>query len=364
MIVVTGAHGTVGRALRDVLAQGRRPWRALVRREPAERDEAAETQVADVTSEEAVAHALRGATAVIHLAGVAPGVKPERADHEVAAMRALVAAARAAKVERFVYLSATGATPRSPHAWSRAKGEAEELLRASALPSTILRAGLVFAADARPLVALMRLIRSGVKLRLPLLRAGRQFPIAAGDVAIALATALDHHQTVGKTIELGVEPALSLARLLELVAQRLGLRLALGRLPFSGVPLAAALAQVPGAALSDAESWTSRFAISEAPDLGEYQRMLPMRRSDFVEELRSYPWGAAPPRPGDPLPVLRIQDDDGLPLIIQGDSGDAMRGAGGRPGRGAARFGRVDPFGRIESAGESAPSKSGDQPAQ
>lgn len=361
MIVVTGAQGTVGRALRDVLAQGRRPWRAVVRREPAERDDAAEILVADVTSDEAAARALRGATAVIHLAGVAPGMEPARVDHEVAAMGALVAAARTAKVERFVYLSATGATPRSPHAWSRAKGEAEELLRASALPSTILRAGLVFAADARPLVALMRLIRSGVKLRLPLLRAGRQFPIAAGDVAIALATALDHHQTVGRTIELGVEPALTLARLLELVAQRLGRRLELGRLPFSGVPLAAALAQLPGGALSDAESWTSRFAISEAPDLGEYQRMLPMRRSDFVEELRSYPWGAAPPRPGDPLPVLQPQDDGGLPLFMPGD---AMRAAGEHPGRGAARLGRVDPFGRIESAGDATPSKSGDQPAQ
>jgi uncharacterized protein YbjT (DUF2867 family) len=302
-----------------------------------------------VTSAEAVARALRGATAVIHLAGVAPGTKPAREDHEVAAMQALVAAAKQEKVERFVFLSATGASPQSPHAWSRAKGEAEALLRASALPFTILRAGFVFSAESRALVALVQLVRGGAKLRLPLLRAGRMFPIAAGDVAIALATALDHHQMVGRTLELGAAPELTLERLLELVAQRLGKKLDLGRLPFSGVPLADALAQVPGAGLSDAESWTSRFAIAELPDLREYQQALPMRRIDFVDELRTYPFGVAPPRPGDPLPVLQPRDaaESGveLPLFIPGEQ---LRGAGGVPGHVAARYGRVDPFGRVE----------------
>lgn len=360
MIVVTGAHGMVGRALRDVLAQGRRPWRAVARQEPREPDGAAETIVADVASDEAAARAVRGAKAVIHLAGVAPGMKPARGDHEVAAMHALVAAARAAEVERFVFLSASGASPRSSHAWSRAKGEAEELLRASALPFTILRAGFVFSADARPLIGAMRLIQSGVKLKLPMLRGGRMFPIAAGDVAIALATALDHHQTVGRTVEVGAAPELSLERLLTLVAERLGTKPRLGRLPFSGIPLADALAQVPGVELSDAESWTSRFAIAEAPDLGEYQRMLPMRRTDFVEELRTYPWGTAPPRPGDPLPVLQPQGADALPLFMPGGSEHAE---GAQPGRIPSHFGRVDPFGRIEGTRAATPLKNGGQPA-
>jgi hypothetical protein len=267
-------------------------------------------------------------------------------------MRALVGAARAAKVDRFVFLSATGASPQSPHAWSRAKGEAEELLRASGLGFTIVRAGFVFAADARPLVALMQLVRAGLKLRLPLLRAGRQFPIAAGDVAIALATALDHHRMAGCTLEIGAPPERTLEQLLTLIAQRIGKKLDLARLPFSGVPLAEGLAQVPGAELTDAESWTSRFAIAEPPDLGDYQQMLPMRRNDIVEELRTYPWGAAPPRPGDPLPVLQPRDDAGLPLFIPGEE---LRGAGGRPGHVAARFGRVDPFGRTETAREPEP---------
>jgi hypothetical protein len=155
----------------------------------------------------------------------------------------------------------------------------------------------------------------------------------------------------GATLEVGAAPALTLEQLLHSIAQRLGRTLELGRLPFTGIALADALAQVPGAELSDADSFISRFAIAEAPDLGEYQKALPMRRVDIVEELRTYPWGAAPPRPGDPLPVLQPPDDAGLPLFVPGEE---LRGAGGLPGHVAARFGRVDPFGRVEKSGDPA----------
>ena len=339
MIVVTGADGMVGSALRDVLAQGRRPWRELLHREAPALGGAAERVVGDVTERMTAGRALAGATAIIHLAGVPPGTKPPRPDHEVAALDALLAAARAAPVERFVFLSASGADVRSTHAWSRAKGEAEERLRASGLPFTILRAGLLYSATSRPLEAWRRLLVADVKLRLPLLRGGRLLPLSAGDAAIALATALDHHKMAGRTIDIGAAPELGLDRLQELLARRLMKKVERGTWPWSGTPLAEALARVAEAGLTDAGSWVRRFAIAEPPDLGEYDRLIPMRRVDFEEELRTYPWGAAPPRPGDPLPVLREAGDETLPMFMEG------RGAGGD----AARFGRVDPFGRIES---------------
>jgi len=345
LIVVTGADGMVGSALRDVLAQGRRPWRELLHREAPAIGGAAEHVVGDVTERATAGRALAGATAVIHLAGVAPGMKPQRPDHEVAAIDALLAAARDAPVERFVFLSASGADVRSTHAWSRAKGEAEERLRASGLPFTILRAGLLYSAVSRPLEAWRRLLVADVKLRLPLLRGGRLLPLSAGDAAIALASALDHHKMAGRTFDIGAAPELGLERLQELLARRLMKKVERGHWPWSGTPLAEALAHAPEAGLTDAESWTRRFAIAEPPDLGEYDRLLPMRRVDFEEELRSYAWGAAPPRPGDPLPVLREAGDEGLPMFMEGRG--AAGGAG--PGEDAARFGRVDPFGRVES---------------
>src|SRR5262249_4981830 len=123
---------------------------------------------------------------------------------------------------------------------------------------------------------------------------------------------------------------------------------AAGHGPGGGTPLAEALARVPEVGLTDAESWTRRFAIAEVPDVGEYERLLPMRRVAFEDELRTYPWGAVPPRPGDPLPVLREEGDASLPMFIEG-SGAAAGTAGPEDRRAsAARFGRVDAFGRVE----------------
>jgi NADH dehydrogenase len=342
LIVVTGADGMVGSALRDVLAQGRRPWRELIHEGGREAVPAVgvERVVGDVTSEATAGKALADATAVIHLAGVAPGMRPGRPDHEVAAMRALLGAARSRKVERFVFLSASGADVRSTHAWSRAKGEAEELLRASAIPFTILRAGFLYSAVSRPLNAWMRVVKADLPVRLPWLRGGRLLPLSAGDAAIALASALDHHRMAGRTIDVGTRPELGLERLQELIARRLLKRVVVRSWPWGGIQLADALARVPDFGLTDAVSWTRRFAIAEPPDLGEYERLLPMRRVDFEDELRTYPWGAAPPRPGDPLPVLRDAGEAEVPLFVEGM---------GTPTGAASRFGRVDPFGRIEN---------------
>jgi len=93
------------------------------------------------------------------------------------------------------------------------------------------------------------------------------------------------------------------------------------------------------------KSWVRRFALAVPPDLAEYERVLPMRRVDFSEELRTYPWGTPPPRPGDPLPVVQGDVDPGLPQIITREGTNEERARGDV----AARFGRVDPYGRRES---------------
>jgi uncharacterized protein YbjT (DUF2867 family) len=291
--------------------------------------------VGDVTDRMTAGRALAGATAIIHLAGVAPGMKPQRPDHEVAAIEALLAAARAAPVERFVFLSASGADVRSTHAWSRAKGEAEERLRASGLPFTILRAGLLYSATSRPLEAWRRLLAADVKLRLPWLRGGRLLPLSAGDAAIALASALDHHKKAGRTIDIGAAPELGLERLQELLARRLMKKVERGAWPWSGTPLAEALAHVPEAGLTDAGSWTRRFAIAEPPDLGEYDRLLPMRRVDFEEELRTYPWGAAPAAAGRSAARAPGGGGRGPSDVHGGARGRGRRGTG--QGRGPLR---------------------------
>ncbi len=361
MILVAGATGVVGRALTELLPSGRRPWTELsLRPRAAGWDSGPRTVLTqDVADTPALLAALPQVRSILHLAGVAPGQKPTRPDAELAAMRSLLEVARARGVERFVFLSACGAAVDSGHAWLRAKGEAEALLRDSGVPFVIWRASLVTAPAAPALVALAKLARSGGALRLPLLRGGRVQPIAAGDAAIAMASALDDHRVVGQTVDIGRTPPLSLDELCECIARRLGAAFEWSKLPFVGRALEEALSRVrlvegedesaTEPLLSDASSWVRLFAVSEPPALTRFERLLPMQRQSFLDELRSYPWGAPPPRPGDPLPVIVEDDNSGLPLFIPGE---ALRDPGERAKLPPAWIGHVDPFGKAATNDE------------
>jgi NADH dehydrogenase len=344
VIVVAGATGLVGRAFVEVVQQGRRPWTELSRqqRDASWSEGPRAVATCDVADAKALAAAVSEARAIVHLAGVAPAVRASRPDHEVAAMRALLELAKARAVERFVFLSAHGAAPGAAHPWLRAKGEAESLLRASGVPFVILRASLVTSAESPLIDALAKVVATGERVRLPLLRAGRFLPIAAGDAAIALATALDHHSMVGRTVDLGTPPALSLDQLLALVAKRLGRPLETRVAPWGGRPLARLLADATDGGLSDVESWLRLASIVAAPDVGDYARLVPMKRTALADEMHAYPWGPPPPRPGDPLPMLPEAPAPGLPMIIPGER---HRDASS-PSRPASSFGRTDPFGR------------------
>lgn len=351
MILLAGATGLVGRSVAGLLPTGRRSWTELSRmsRDPGWDDGPRSVVTLDATDAGALAAVLPQLEAVIHVAGVSPGANPEQPDHEVAVMRALIEVARLRGVSRFVFLSATGAAHDSGHPWLRAKGEAEALLGASGLAHVIVRASLVTAPDAPWLHALHQVVRAGRRLRLPLLRAGQVQPIAVGDVAIALLTALDDHRVVGRTFDIGRAPPFTLEELCERVARRLGKPIGWSRVPFVGDALEEALAAVPSLPLRDAAGFVRLFAVVEAAALATYDRLLPMTRAPFDEELRNYPWGAPPPRPGDPLPVLRTQEDAGLPLFIPGE---AMRDSQERAKLPPAWLGRVDATGRGDSSGE------------
>ena len=62
--------------------------------------------------------------------------------------RALVTAAAAAGVQRIVHLSVAHPSLDSPYSYFRAKAEVEEAVRASGVPSAILRPALIFGGDA------------------------------------------------------------------------------------------------------------------------------------------------------------------------------------------------------------------------
>lgn len=126
-ILVTGATGTLGRPLVAKLRARGLEVRALSR--------SGEVR-ADLTTGEGLDEAVRGAATIIHAASDAND--PERADRD--GTRRLIEAAQRHAVGHLIYVSIVGIEKFTGMAYYRIKLECEEMVRASSVPWTILRA--------------------------------------------------------------------------------------------------------------------------------------------------------------------------------------------------------------------------------
>lgn len=138
-IALTGATGFVGQAVIDVAAQRALPMRALTRRPQAERPDIAWVE-GSLDDASALAELVRGADAVLHVAGLTNA-------HDTAAFTAanvtgtaaLIGACRDAGVKQFVFVSSLAAREPSLSAYGASKAEAERLVQESGLAWTIVR---------------------------------------------------------------------------------------------------------------------------------------------------------------------------------------------------------------------------------
>jgi len=210
-IAITGASGFVGRNLVALLLQDTPPSeiRALVRDERRARAElpAAECdlRVVDVRRPETLRGALEGCAAVVHTVAV-PTERAQRfADVNVGGTRSVVAEAERSGVGRIVHLSAIGADANSPYPFLRSKGEGEAIVRASRVPSVVLRPSLLFGPgdDFFP--------RLRFALRFPVVPVpgdgrARFQPLHVADLALALRAALRRGDVLGVHEVGGPEP--------------------------------------------------------------------------------------------------------------------------------------------------------------
>jgi uncharacterized protein YbjT (DUF2867 family) len=155
-IVIAGGHGKIALVLERLLSQRGDSVAGFIRNPAHAADlqaAGAEALVVDLENasvDEVAAH-LRGADAVVFAAGAGPGsgaARKETVDRDAAIL--LADAAEAAKVTRYVMISAIGADAEAPDdagdpvfvVYLRAKGAADDNVRARrALDSTIVRPG-------------------------------------------------------------------------------------------------------------------------------------------------------------------------------------------------------------------------------
>jgi uncharacterized protein YbjT (DUF2867 family) len=201
-VVVTGASGSIGRALVPVLAE-RGEVRAVMR-SPAAADalraSGAKVAVVDLVETTILSTIMDGAHTVIHLAGgldLEDDEGYERAN--LGTTRDSLEAAMDAGVARFLFLSYPGASSASGNSFLRAKGLAEEALASSGLDHLILRATHVFGSGQAWFEEMRRLATRPVSAAVVGNGDQRIAPVHIDDVVSALVAADDRAEPVSGT---------------------------------------------------------------------------------------------------------------------------------------------------------------------
>ena len=230
-----------------------------------------------------LAAAVRGARAIVHLAGA---LQPRRGEQlreaNTGTTRAVVAAAKAAGVTRFVYLSAPGAELASPNEYLRSKALAESAIRRAGFEAVVFRVPMVLGEGTPSMRTLLHL--AGNRL-VPLVRGGRVRvqPVALADVTGAIQWALERKSVPAHVLDLVGPDTLTYAELLRRTATRIG-----GRPWILGVPgWLAEAAAVLGGRLGAGWNWTLFDTLfnEHLGDATETRRLLPFRRTSVEEML-------------------------------------------------------------------------------
>jgi uncharacterized protein YbjT (DUF2867 family) len=195
-IAVTGGTGFVGSRFLDVAVQAGQQVRALTRRAQEQRD-SIEWVDGSLEDADSLRRLVTGCTSVVHIAGVINARDPSGFQRgNVDGTLAMLAAATAAGITRFVHVSSLAARePKLSH-YGASKAKAEELVERSGLDWAIVRPPAVYGPGDRETLELFKM----ANLRLMLLPpSGRVSLLYVDDLArllLVLVQAEDAHHLI------------------------------------------------------------------------------------------------------------------------------------------------------------------------
>ncbi len=253
-ILVTGATGFVGPSIVHALRAESRDVRALVRRPDRASSLAAlgvELVSGDVTDPESLKAAADGCTHVVHLVAIIKGRTDDFHRVMTVGTRNLLAAAKAAGVERFVLMSALGTSEATGVPYYEAKLAEERDVISSGLEYTIFRPSFIFGPGGGALATFMRQVRLSPVVTVIGNGVQRSQPIWRDDVAAYFARAVDDPNAANRLFELGGPDTVDWDGLYRTIAKVLGKRRPLVHVPFGIARTGARLTEwLPGAPLS------------------------------------------------------------------------------------------------------------------
>jgi NADH dehydrogenase len=254
LVTVFGGSGFVGRNVVRALCKRDYRIRVAVRRpelaghlQPLGRVGQIHAVQANLRYPASIEGAMRDSHVAINLVGILAEAGAQTFDAVQAAGAGAVAKVAAAVGARMVHVSAIGADENSPSRYARSKAAGEMAVLAAVPSATILRPSVVFGPEDQFTNRFAALAQ--VSPALPLIGGGttKLQPVFVGDVATAVAEAVDCKARAGATYELGGPEVLTMREIMEMILAIIERRRMLVSLPFGLAKLQALLLQfAPG----------------------------------------------------------------------------------------------------------------------
>jgi uncharacterized protein YbjT (DUF2867 family) len=254
LVTVFGGSGFLGRSVVRALAKRDYRIRVAVRRpelaghlQPLGKVGQIHAVQANLRYPDSVVSAMRDSHVAINLVGILAESGAQTFDAVQGAGAGAVAEAAAGAGARMVHVSAIGADENSPSRYARAKAAGEKAVLSAVPSATIMRPSVVFGPEDQFTNRFAALARMSPAL--PLIGGGltKLQPVYVGDVATAIADAVDGKTQAGATYELGGPEVLTMREIMEIILATIERRRMLISLPFGLAKLQALLLQfAPG----------------------------------------------------------------------------------------------------------------------
>jgi uncharacterized protein YbjT (DUF2867 family) len=250
LVTIFGGSGFLGRHVVQALARRRYRIRVAVRRpelaghlQPMGSVGQIHAVQANVRHAPSVEAAVRDASIVVNLVGILFERGRQRFDLVQAQGAGTVAQAAAAAGARMVHVSAIGADVNARALYARSKAEGEKAVLAATPQATIFRPSIVFGPEDDFFNRFAALAR--VSPALPLIGGGatKFQPVFVGDVAEAIAKAVDGEARKGTIYELGGPEVLTFRQLMEFTLATIERKRLLVPIPFALAKMQAAILQ-------------------------------------------------------------------------------------------------------------------------
>jgi uncharacterized protein YbjT (DUF2867 family) len=228
MILVTGGTGFVGSHLIKRMHRDGIPVRAIVR-DPAKasalNDIGVDVVKGDMSDTFSLEKVTTGVERVIHLVGIiqeAAGATFQSV--HVEGTRNLLVAAKKNNVRHFFYQSALGTRPNAKSEYHKTKWAAEELVRDSGIPYTILRPSIIYGAGDQFTIRLSQMIR--LSPLLPVIGSGKSRiqPIFIDDAVTCILKAVTSDCCLNETYEIGGPDQLTYEEVTVAIADAMGVK--------------------------------------------------------------------------------------------------------------------------------------------